>query len=671
MRRLSLPHISLPTPQHFRDEVDIEAENLLRLAEPLFSRFDNGNSDTETKKLIQDAKPLFSSSPKEDSQIWAYLLKHLKQTAHCGVSKLWVDHTIHWGIRPIALLIAAVLLVCTVINQHGSKNARISAIHPDTLILVAYSQTTQKSTPDNITADINQALILSVSYLFVLAISYQLNIILHRWEKPYGQTIHSTRAIIALSLCLSAAFIPQILLQIAIYRHYHLSSVLKTRVGQLLTFGTSVALIEMLCLIGHGALSSFLSRQIDKQHLPSQLPWAIVSVLAQITIGKPNSGAVYNWQTQYTDVNEFLNEARLIHKDLNYNEPTNTPKIGADLAGDIKWSDIRQIMLSNRALPPPERISRSIKLTLDRLNLWTSPIFIPRAAKFLGQIRDSTERLDYVRFAVYEPLSVDQLAQLEKVRSTLKDLEKDLSGAIKPTCFFARRFRSAEYDLGRIKALEPKRKAYENALSAVTAENLPKQYDSWWEDPAPTLRLDDPGSRGHLFYHLETAAKTIASIPLIVPRGSQRETRWINQVYAERAEAVRELKNWVTIPFDCTRTDLKNKLCGILTTIANGDWGALEQRPLPATPDTPLWKRTLQITRKLFGAVAPLALVSIVDTLHPNAIDPGIRNLVIAWTGLSILALLDPGFAAKLSSFKDVKESFPGDKSGIRESKKV
>jgi hypothetical protein len=134
----------------------------------------------------------------------------------------------------------------------------------------------------------------------------------------------------------------------------------------------------------------------------------------------------------------------------------------------------------------------------------------------------------------------------------------------------------------------------------------------------------------------------------------------MNQVYSERAEAVRELKTWVALPLDCTRPDLEDKLRTILITIADGNWGALEQRPVPTTPETPLWKRTLRIAQKLVVAVAPLALFQIADHFFHENIDPGIRNLVIAWTGLSVLALFDPGFAAKLSSFKDVKESIPG-----------
>src|SRR5271169_4985088 len=81
--------ISWP-PKQFREEVDIEAKNLVGLAEPLFS-----------------------SSDAEHSRIWAYLLQDLKQAAHCIVSKLWADNIIHWAIHPVSFVIAAVVLLRT------------------------------------------------------------------------------------------------------------------------------------------------------------------------------------------------------------------------------------------------------------------------------------------------------------------------------------------------------------------------------------------------------------------------------------------------------------------------------------------------------------------------------------------------------------------------------
>jgi hypothetical protein len=150
----------------------------------------------------------------------------------------------------------------------------------------------------------------------------------------------------------------------------------------------------------------------------------------------------------------------------------------------------------------------------------------------------------------------------------------------------------------------------------------------------------------------------MASIPLLLPKATHPDTRWINQVYSERAEAIRELKTWVVLPLDCTSADLEKKLKTLLITITDGNWGALEQRPLPTAPELPFWQRIAEIGRKIFIAVFPLTAFAVGTRFFP--MDPqlqgAILNLVIAWTCLSLLALLDPGFAAKLSSFKDVKD---------------
>jgi hypothetical protein len=142
---LLMPGNWLPTPQHFADQVDIEAHNLLRLAQPLFSSSDNANAEAKT------------NAPNPDARVWDYLLKHLKQAAHCSVSKLWIDLLLQWGIPPIAVLIAAVLLVCTVIDQTNSQKSRKSTADPVANLLVAYSTTAEKFPPHTMRADIRQA----------------------------------------------------------------------------------------------------------------------------------------------------------------------------------------------------------------------------------------------------------------------------------------------------------------------------------------------------------------------------------------------------------------------------------------------------------------------------------------------------------------------------------
>jgi len=105
---------------------------------------------------------------------------------------------------------------------------------------------------------------------------------------------------------------------------------------------------------------------------------------------------------------------------------------------------------------------------------------------------------------------------------------------------------------------------------------------------------------------------------------------------------------------------LAQKLYTILITITDGNWGALEQRPLPTLPEVPFWKSLLKIGRQIVIAVVPLALFLLAEPHLGNADDlkASLLYLAIGWTGVSLLTLLDPNFAAKLSSFKDVKELF-------------
>jgi hypothetical protein len=144
------------------------------------------------------AEKLFSSSDSEQSRIWAFLLQHLKQAAHCTVSKLWADQIILWAIRPASFVIAALVLLRT-------------GIRPD-------------RNADNITPDLQLLGLLLLSYVAILFVSFVLHWSLYLWDKPYGPAVHPPRAAIALSLCFVAAFVPKFLLQVAHYRHYPESS---------------------------------------------------------------------------------------------------------------------------------------------------------------------------------------------------------------------------------------------------------------------------------------------------------------------------------------------------------------------------------------------------------------------------------------------------------------
>jgi hypothetical protein len=598
-------------PKQFTEQVDIEAKNLARLAESLFSSPDN-----------------------EHSRIWAFLLLHLNQSAHCNVCTIWADAIIQWTMRPVSFVVAA-------------------AVMPHTKF---------PSLPklDFFWCDILLLLTLFVSYTIIYYSSKRLHNILNNWDPPYGPAVHPPRPIIGLSICIIVAFLPKLLLQVAVFRGYHPSWLVQSYVNLLLTLGTSVALIEILCLIGHASLSSFIYQNIYRQHLPSQLPWALASALAQISNGDPNQGLYYNWLAKDIDYNRFRDVADRIHQGLDRTQESQR----SDPAVDEERTHLRTVKQTGKprtALAKPEEISACVRETLKTLNVWMYPLFKPAPVTYVGTIRDNSVRLT-VKHPIYKPISADMYAKIENLQSTLKQLSEDSEGL--PLAIKRGRWPQM-YDPKTIEDLESARKNYKEALRQVTSLLKNSEFTSEFTETKPDPPLDNYGARWHVLHHLETAAKTIGAIPLLLPKASQTENRWISQVYAERAEAVRELKTWVALPLDCTKEDLKKKLRTILITITDGNWGALEQRPLPADPETPFWERAFKIARKVVIALAPLGLFLILDTaFHSNVdaskvnsgLEDGIRNLVIAWTGLSVLALLDPGFAAKISSFKDVKE---------------
>jgi hypothetical protein len=99
--------------------------------------------------------------------------------------------------------------------------------------------------------------------------------------------------------------------------------------------------------------------------------------------------------------------------------------------------------------------------------------------------------------------------------------------------------------------------------------------------------------------------------------------------------------------------------------ISQGNWGALEQRELLTLPKLPLRTRALKVAREILIGILPLSIFLVARQIYTR-MDPQLEasalSLVLGWTGISLLALLDPRYAEKLSSFKDLGDIFASGK---------
>jgi hypothetical protein len=388
--------------------------------------------------------------------------------------------------------------------------------------------------------------------------------------------------------------------------------------------GLSIVFVLFYGLLG--IISAVFGERIYRLHLPSQLPWTLAAALSELS-SMPEMDSSVNAATENGNLLAFMENAKLLwsecHDALQSRNEERDRLV--DLA--IKKIPIIKKQLANGLNPICMR-------TDDTADLNPSPY--ARAIK--GRLP--------LRLAVYDQMLVVGVS-LDKLEQSLT-LRKQMSADV----------------------LVENARVYKDALEhlELIVYSSGSFFTSCAVVPEVDLHFQNPSGRDRILYHLEDAAKAMAAIPSILATADRAQADWVGRVYSERAEAIRDLKTWVMLPLDCSRRDLDTKLRQLLLLIAQGNWGALDRREVPTVPVLPWWHRALEMGRKCLIALLPLSIFFVMKWLNlkvPAEVETWVLSLVCGWTVVSLLALLDPGFAEKLSSIKDVREKLSlGSKEG-------
>jgi hypothetical protein len=186
------------------------------------------------------------------------------------------------------------------------------------------------------------------------------------------------------------------------------------------------------------------------------------------------------------------------------------------------------------------------------------------------------------------------------------------------------------------------------------------------------LPLQHLETRADILASLEKAARSLEAMPTHLPSRDPVQDNWTKNVYGERADAIRDLKRWVTLPLGCTRQDLEAKIRSILLLIVTGNWGALDRLQVPKQAPLPWWEQVWHVARPLLIAVLPPALVIGVQWRKiplPAPLDSWALPISLLWAAMCLLAALDPRFSEKLSTLKDFSSLLPGASKEKKESK--
>lgn len=211
-------------------------------------------------------------------------------------------------------------------------------------------------------------------------------------------------------------------------------------------------------------------------------------------------------------------------------------------------------------------------------------------------------------------------------------------------------------------------KALQHALTETGGKFVVDEAPAYKAD----LHLQHLKTRADILAILENAARSLEAMPEHLPSGDPVHTAWAKNVYGERADAIRDLKKWVLLPLDCTRRDLETKIRTILLLLVAGNWGALDRVQVPKAAPLPWWERVWSVGRPLLIAILPPALVVGIQWQHiqlPAPLDTWALPISLLWTAMCLLAALDPHFAEKISTFKDLPSIFPRGSKGDKETK--
>jgi hypothetical protein len=166
-----------------------------------------------------------------------------------------------------------------------------------------------------------------------------------------------------------------------------------------------------------------------------------------------------------------------------------------------------------------------------------------------------------------------------------------------------------------------------------------------------------------LISNLEDAADCVESIPRILLLRDPTLAFWSKAAYRQRANGIRALRKWILVPKVDTPKFLEQELRRIIQKVAEGDLDGLPAADRDTLLVLPWWKIALRILHGLaIIAIPPLVLFALNDWPPPGWENSIFKEysvpIALLWMLISVLSILDPRFADKLSLIKGVQDLF-------------
>ncbi len=134
---------------------------------------------------------------------------------------------------------------------------------------------------------------------------------------------------------------------------------------------------------------------------------------------------------------------------------------------------------------------------------------------------------------------------------------------------------------------------------------------------------------------------------------------WLSQHTRRRAEAIRDLKRAVCLPQEETFEFVVNRLTEAYECITHGLWGDLPEALPPPTSTDSFRVRAGRAARELVGGILPLGAVGALEVTVglEGGLAAGAWTFAAGWALVTVLSLLDPRLAEKLSLTKALREA--------------
>lgn len=161
-------------------------------------------------------------------------------------------------------------------------------------------------------------------------------------------------------------------------------------------------------------------------------------------------------------------------------------------------------------------------------------------------------------------------------------------------------------------------------------------------------------ARTILLEELEFAARALEhDMPRKTASGDPVTDAWLVEQLAQAAAAIRELKHHVVLPAADSVETLATKLHEIAVAFTKNRWSELPKAEVKRLSVRTAGVRLLEIVRSIVIAAIPLGAVTLLSALKVQ-VPELVMVAAYVWAAVSIITVIDPDFASRLKTVKEV-----------------